>query len=134
MIQPTSVGWTFTAGAAASLQYQPALVTVKDSNGIPLKGVNVILSLGLSPGTSTTPAMAICLSDATTGQCVQPITTPTDVVTSDTGTIDLWIGMSVGGTTSYTGLLYAYSGSLMATAPLSVTCKSSSATGGPQCS
>ena len=132
-LQTTSKNWAFTAGAPVTLLFQPEVVTVKDSNGIPLKGVNVILSLDLSAGTSTSPVMSIYLADPTTGQPVTPITTPTDVMTSNTGTIDLWVGMEVGGTSSYSGLLYAYSGSLMTTATFSTTCTAGTGTGAPSC-
>ncbi len=133
-IAPASITWNFpatTSIAAASVEFQPVVITVKDSNGIPLKGVNVIVSLDLSPGTSTTPAMGLYLSDSTTGQMIAPINTPTNLTTNDAGVIDLFIGMSLGGTASYAGVLYAYSGSLMTTAQMTATCQS--VTGGTQC-
>ncbi len=120
--QPSGLTWTATANTGISVQFQPVVITVYDNRHIPLAGVNVILSLDLSAGTSTSPNMGIYLSDPTTGQPTTPVITPTDVTTGPAGTVDLWLGMDVGGGLVYSGDLYAYSGSLMITAPLAVTC------------
>ncbi len=124
-ISPPSTSWTVgaTNPPVYEMQFQPFLVVVKDANGIPLKGVSVILSLGLSAGTSTNALMTIYLTDPTTGQPTTPITTPTDVTTNSSGTINLWVGMETGGTLNYSGNLFVYSGALQTSASLSVVCK-----------
>jgi len=136
-MQPATVTWTVSASGGTGgvvYLYQPVILTVKDSQGIPLKNVGVTLSLDLSQGTTfpTSPAMALYLTDPQGNPQGSPVTSPIQVRTGNFGTIDLWVGMATGYNgahdLNYTGVFYADSGSLQGTASLAVKCVPTTAT------
>ncbi|MDA8419963.1 MAG: hypothetical protein M0039_01720 [Pseudomonadota bacterium] len=128
-INPATYSWSVSAANPIEAQLEPVVITVKDASGIPLGNDRVIVSLDLSQGTSTNVVMGLMLADPTTGQPTGSVlTAPVALFTSNSGTINLWVDMATGGALSYTGNLFAYSGSIEGTAVFSVTCKSSGTT------
>ncbi len=125
-INPTTYSWSVSAASPIQAALEPVLITVKDASGTPLGNDRVIVSLDLSQGTSTNVVMGLMLADPTTGQPTGSLlTAPVALFTSNSGTINLWVDMTAGGTLSYTGNLLAYSGSIEGTAVFSVTCAAS---------
>ncbi len=122
-INPATYSWSVSAANPIEAQLEPVVITVKDATGIPLGNDRVIVSLDLSQGTSTNVMMGLILADPTTGQPTGSVlTAPVALFTSNSGTINLWVDMATGGALSYTGNLFAYSGSIEGTAVFSVTC------------
>ncbi len=129
-IKPTSISWAVSV-LPATYTYESELMTVavSGSNGLPLAGVYVTLTLDLSSSTSTSPVMNMyTLNPLTNPTTAVPLSSPVELKTDNNGNVVVWIYMATGNGVAYKGYLNAVSGALSTQASITVTCTPSGGT------
>lgn len=118
-IYPTSKKWDTAADPTCPnglvSNDTPFAITVKDANGTPLNDIGLILSLDLSVGQFSGPAVLELWDGGT--RVTTYYKTKTDAAGTKIVTVRMWMGCSYG----YKGQLSAFSGTAFGASDLEVT-------------
>lgn len=126
-LDPTSTTWATGAASPCTYSLSPVTVTVRNSQGRPIPGVDVDLSLSLASGTTdpSTEYIELYSGNVNNQQIASGEATklllPTRLSTNDAGVIQLTVNMYIGCGLSYRSILSATSGSASASADFETT-------------
>lgn len=124
-IQATTTTWNVAFLAPAGFQTEPVLISLKSRTGFQLGTNDIHVLLDLSPGTYTGPAAMRLFDETSPGSnnyTTELVTMPYTTQTDASGNKVLMLTMDLTGGSSYKGVLYVYSGSVVGTSTFEVKC------------